>query len=257
MDGDGCNVHEPGGAAERGSAELQFKAAMHKEQVEGDLKGAIEQYRKIIEQYAANRKVAADALVRMALCYEKLGSAEARQAYERVLKNYADQKDAVSQAQAGLAKLNAAETARQGSALTVRRMLEGKESRSFGIVRRMATWPLSRSGNGDVVVHDLERGSNGTLPRGPGFQWLRLGTTVLVAGRKGDRHRMVRQGRNPHPGCDGEPGNPGSWSHIPRDRVTDWQIGPRTAPSLSPSSATPRRTAGWRLLPPPEANARL
>ena len=40
--------------AER-SAEVQLKAAMHKEQVEGDLKAAIGQYQQIISHYGKNR----------------------------------------------------------------------------------------------------------------------------------------------------------------------------------------------------------
>jgi len=66
------------------SAEVQLKAAEHKQQVEGDLKGAIEQYRKLAQ--GRDRAVAAKALVRMGQCYEKLGDAESRKAYERVLR---------------------------------------------------------------------------------------------------------------------------------------------------------------------------
>jgi Tol biopolymer transport system component len=143
------------------SAEVQFKAAMHKEQVEGDLKGAIEQYQKIIKQYSAYRKVAADALVRMALCYEKLGSTEARQAYELVLKNYADQMDAVSQAQARLAKLNAAETARQSSAagVTVRQVwASAPRYGAQGAPSRDGSYLTFKTESADLAVRDLATG---------------------------------------------------------------------------------------------------
>ena len=40
------------------SADVQFKAAQHKEEVEGDLKGAIEQYQKIAQ--SSDRALAAD-----------------------------------------------------------------------------------------------------------------------------------------------------------------------------------------------------
>jgi len=83
------------------SAEVQLKAALHKEQVEGDLKGAIEQYQKLAN--GSNHAVAANALIRMGQCYEKLGDAEARKAYERVVREFADQKEAVEQARALLA----------------------------------------------------------------------------------------------------------------------------------------------------------
>ena len=41
--------------------EVQLKAARHKEQVEGDLKGAIAAYGKIVANHGGNRRVAATA----------------------------------------------------------------------------------------------------------------------------------------------------------------------------------------------------
>src|SRR5260370_37917540 len=63
------------------AADVQFKAAQHKEEVEGDLKGAIEQYKKIAQ--SGDRTLAAKALVALGHCYEKLGQNDARNAYER------------------------------------------------------------------------------------------------------------------------------------------------------------------------------
>ena len=82
-------------------ADVDLQAAIRKETVEGDLKGAIEQYRKLAD--GGNRAVAAKALLRMGQCYEKLGDAEARKAYERVVREFADQKEAVAQARTLLA----------------------------------------------------------------------------------------------------------------------------------------------------------
>jgi Tol biopolymer transport system component len=91
--------------AER-SAEVQLKAAMHKEQVEGDLKAAIEQYRQIISHYGKNRAVAAQAIFHMAQCHEKLGQAEARKLFEQLVKDYADQKEIAKLANARLTALS-------------------------------------------------------------------------------------------------------------------------------------------------------
>src|SRR5712692_4786872 len=76
-------------AAENQKPEVALKAAMDKEVVDGDLKGAIEQYRRLAQ--SANRAVAATALLHMGQCYEKLGDTEGRKAYERVVNKYADQ----------------------------------------------------------------------------------------------------------------------------------------------------------------------
>src|SRR4030095_13062994 len=81
-------------------AQTTLKAAMDKEVLEGDLKGAIEQYKKLAQ--SSDRAIAAKALIQMAGCYQKLGDAEARKIYEQVGKNYADQKEAAAVARTRL-----------------------------------------------------------------------------------------------------------------------------------------------------------
>jgi len=58
-------------------AEVALRAAIEQETVRGDLKGAIEQYRTIIDRHRDNRAVTVQALLRMAECYSRLGDAEA------------------------------------------------------------------------------------------------------------------------------------------------------------------------------------
>jgi Tol biopolymer transport system component len=89
------------------TADARLKAAMHKEEVEGDLKGAIDDYQRIVDGAGANRTLAAQALVRMAECHQKLGDAEAKRTFERVVREYADQTDATSVARARLSALDA------------------------------------------------------------------------------------------------------------------------------------------------------
>jgi Tol biopolymer transport system component len=80
--------------------EIALRAAIEKETVQGDLKGAIELLTKIAQ--SKDRAIAARALMRLAECHEKLGDQESRKIYERVVRDFADQKDAVAQAQARL-----------------------------------------------------------------------------------------------------------------------------------------------------------
>ncbi|MBI4907793.1 MAG: PD40 domain-containing protein [Acidobacteria bacterium] len=84
--------------------DVAFHAARKKETVDGDLKGAIEAYKKLV-QSGRNPAIAAKALVRMGDCYERLGDAEARKAYERVVREFGNQKEAVAAANARLAAL--------------------------------------------------------------------------------------------------------------------------------------------------------
>ena len=84
-------------------AEAALKFAMDKEVLEGNLKAAIEQYKKLTLD--ANKSVAARAMVRLGECYEKQGSGLARQTYEQVLSRFGDQKESTETARAHLAAL--------------------------------------------------------------------------------------------------------------------------------------------------------
>ena len=76
-------------------AEKLLASAKHKAAIDGDPKGAIEDYRRAFAAAGNNRGLAAEALLRMAECHQQLGEAEAQAIYERVIRDYADQRDAV------------------------------------------------------------------------------------------------------------------------------------------------------------------
>ena len=54
---------------------VELEAAIRRETVQGDLKGAAEAYKKIAANAAASRDVAARALLRLAMVYRKQGDA--------------------------------------------------------------------------------------------------------------------------------------------------------------------------------------
>ena len=88
------------------SAQALLRTAMDTAVVDGDLRAAITQYQTIVETFETDRAVVAAALVQMGGLYEKLGDPEAREVYQRVVRDYADQRDAAQQAQARLAVAN-------------------------------------------------------------------------------------------------------------------------------------------------------
>lgn len=101
-------------------ADAALQAAIKLETIDGNLKGAIDAYAKILSNYSNNRPVAAQALAHTAGCYEKLGTTqldEARKAYERLVRDFGDQKDLVATATARLAALGAS-SGTSGLALT-------------------------------------------------------------------------------------------------------------------------------------------
>jgi len=87
------------------SGHAVFEQALAKERVEGNLLDAIRLYERVVTEFASDRALAAQALVQVGLCYEKLGRDEAIRAYERLVRDFPDQEDAVEQARVRLAVL--------------------------------------------------------------------------------------------------------------------------------------------------------
>jgi len=90
------------------SAEQLYQSGLYKEEVEGELEGAIEIYEKIIKDFPENESTAAKALYHIGMCYEKLGKQEALKAYQRLIDEYPGQKQEVSLAKERLARLTEA-----------------------------------------------------------------------------------------------------------------------------------------------------
>ena len=55
-----------------------YQEALHAEEVKGDLSEAIRLYRFVVGQFPSERRTAADAQLRLARAYERIGSTEAR-----------------------------------------------------------------------------------------------------------------------------------------------------------------------------------
>src|SRR5688572_24203945 len=78
-----------------------FKAAENTELVDRDCKAAIGQYQKVAA--GSDRALAAQALLRMAGCHQKLGDGEAQRIFERIVDQYRDQPQVVGEARKRLA----------------------------------------------------------------------------------------------------------------------------------------------------------
>jgi len=147
----------------------QLQSAINKEVVEGDLKGAIEQYKAIAALPGAGRATVATALLRMGQCHEKLGDAqakEARAAYERVVREFGDQAEAAKVAQARLSALGAAggaPTAR--TEVAERRVYVGEPDEEYvGISPDGRYIVFNRPDAGGYWLRDLQSGRRYRLP---------------------------------------------------------------------------------------------
>jgi Tol biopolymer transport system component len=163
-----CAALSPGylaSQAKNNKAEVALQAAIKTETVDGDLRSAIEQYKKIAALPGAGRATVATALLRMGGCYEKLGKAdtqEARKAYEQVVRDYSDQAGAAAEARAKLAALAGTGGKSGSSTLTVRRVFSrvdvtGKVS-ADGRFLSFTDWA-----GGNVAIRDLATGQTRLL----------------------------------------------------------------------------------------------
>ena len=159
----GVSASYPANQAKDDRAEVALQAAIKKETVDGDLRAAIEQYGKVAQ--SGNRAAAAKALVRMGRCYEKLGDAESRKAYERVLRDFGDQQEAAREARARLAALGAAPLAKEkaGPVLTELKLPVIQESLALspdGTKVAYIAWTPGVERIGALMVRDLVSGTD-------------------------------------------------------------------------------------------------
>jgi len=143
------------GAQKSSSADVQLQAAIHKQTVEGDLEQAIRMYKDIVSKYSANHAVAASALFHMGQAYELLGNAEARKAYERITREFADQKQTADEARTRLANLDGA---RSFDTLASRVLWSGSDVDTFASVMPDGRLMVTDWSTGDLAIRDMTTG---------------------------------------------------------------------------------------------------
>jgi len=156
----------PASQAKDNQAEVALQAAIKTETVDGNLRGAIEQYKKIAALPGAGRVTVATALLRMGQCYEKLGAAdtrEARKAYEQLVREYADLAGIVTQARVRLAAMSG-----PGGGLVTRRILPDASGVSGVLTPDGKTVSHIDRDTGDLLQFDVAGGQTRRIAnRGP------------------------------------------------------------------------------------------
>jgi Tol biopolymer transport system component len=133
---------------------VALRAAIETETVKGDLRAALQQYADIAARYAkSDRAAAASALLHMAECHAKMGDAEARKIYERILRDFGDQKDA-----AEVARKKMAENSSRNSGVQSRTVWSN--SYSWGSVSPDGRYvSIADKATGDLTLRDLVTGT--------------------------------------------------------------------------------------------------
>jgi hypothetical protein len=143
-------------------AEVALQAAIKQELVNGDLAGAIKQYEAIVSTYGkTNRPVAAQSLLRMAEAYEKLGNAQARNVYERIIAQFGDQVGVVSTARARLGRVESGQSEIAGTPGSGPRMVCKNCGNGIfdGSISQDGRWLATTDySSGDIQVRDLSTG---------------------------------------------------------------------------------------------------
>ena len=149
-----------GGALRAQQPDVELQAAIRSETVARDLKKAITEYQAIAEKYAkTHRATAADALLRMAECYRKLGSQQATRVLERIVREFPDQKQAVAAASARL-------TSTEPTTRLLRRVWADGPIESTGTASGDGRYlPFAASDTGDLMVRDLTTGEDVRVTR--------------------------------------------------------------------------------------------
>ena len=140
------------------TAEQLYQSGLYKEEIKGELDSAIKIYETIINQYPENRSVSAKTLLHIGICKERSGMKEATVAYERVVREYADQSEIVAQARVRLAALGGPVGSLKRE-LSVRQVWAGRGADLTGSPsadgRSLSTTDWN---TGDVAIRDMITG---------------------------------------------------------------------------------------------------
>jgi len=146
--------------------EQLYQRALVKEEGEGAMEEAISLYDQVADNSNANQALRAKALLHIGMCYERMGTQEAVEAYQRLVTNFPSQKNEVAIARERLASLlPIVETvAEEPEGIKIKQIWKASYLGDIGTVsfdgrfRSYVDW-----GNGDVAVHNLISGEKKVL----------------------------------------------------------------------------------------------
>jgi Tol biopolymer transport system component len=144
-----------------------FQKALSKERAEGQLDEAIQIYSQIVKDFASDRPLAAKALLQLGRCFEKLGRADARTAYERVVREYSDQTALVVEARARLATA-AGSSAKPDGPLARRLWADPAITLAVAMSPDQKLVTFADWETGDLAVRDLTTGRSRRLTAADG-----------------------------------------------------------------------------------------
>jgi len=152
-----------------------LRSAIEKEEVDGDLQGAIVLFQQIIEKFGSNQAIAAKAQLRIGLCYEKLGqknSKQAQDAFKRVIDNYPSQSEEVKTAREKLLFLQKAkELVEKGVEEHIVTKIYSSTEKSYGFISPDGDKLALVGLEGDIWLREIASGKETRLTQTPSFKY--------------------------------------------------------------------------------------
>jgi Tol biopolymer transport system component len=146
-------------AQRKDDAEVLLQRAIQKEMVEGDLKSAIEIYKKVLATKGVRPDIAAEALMRMGSSYERLNDADAKKSYQRIQAEFSQEKALASEANRRLAMI----TAKESPVPTMRFVCKGCVNEESSVTTDGRYLLTTEFDTEDALIRDLVTGESKRL----------------------------------------------------------------------------------------------
>ncbi|HUU28535.1 MAG TPA: tetratricopeptide repeat protein [archaeon] len=141
------------------AASVLFEKAKFTMETKGDMEGAIKLFDELITKYPEERKYAAKSQLYIGLCYEKQGKQQAQKAYQKVIREYADQLEVAAEARNRLDALEQAVSLARPKALLVRKVQADSTVSGGGAISPDGRYiSYADGGTGDLRVYDQDSG---------------------------------------------------------------------------------------------------
>jgi Tol biopolymer transport system component len=252
------------------NAKLLYQQALHEKDARGNLKAAIALYERVLAA-KPDRALAATALLQMADCYERLGMAETRKTYERVVREFSDQSEEAAVAKARMAALPAVAT-KADSGVINKKLFDSPNlafpEEAVSPDGRYIAYPSIQPGPRGLIVRDLMSGKDRQLTD---YGMDRLATTsifspdsrmiafrVVTKQPNGQDLRIIRaDGSGERVIFENEnvtASHPQDWSRDGKNILTAFNTKDRTWQiaiiSVADGSVRRIKTSNWQLGPP-------
>lgn len=145
--------------AQQSKPEKLYQQALYEMEALGNFAKAIDLFSRVANEFPKEKALAAKALLHVGMCYEKLGKSEAQKAYERVIKDFSDQREVAAAARTRLAALTQPGLTVPASAVLSRRITDDPMVDALGTPSSDGRFLSTTDwGTGDVALIDVATG---------------------------------------------------------------------------------------------------